>query len=481
MAYLNNSVDQLNRAFAPVNPTDQNDSPLFSQLSETVKDAFILELREFFYNASLTSNQRIELPTIEKYADFSNSLDPFITNVNVISRMPDKPEAFPHVAVMTASSAERKMTIGPPFVSVVQDPPQIQVVNAEPYALADGNCLSIITTPKTIGGLKPSTPTFTENIYFTADRFPTAHPVTSALAVDVARVINEQAQYCRASVVAVSNLNYVVIAAGEPKGAKVGFTPTSITIGPQSVHADSVLGVGAHGIASTIGGAQPNMTLTAPAGTFNSAMVTRSVVVTGGSNPYFNGGTFPITGFSTVGGVDTLTYTNKFGIPENPTTATFYVGFTDNYLNPLRPPKNRYVQAANFTVSIDIFAEDPNTRTELVDLVTSFLGFFMESQYFTMFGRSGFSVPPSNTTDVTNEFYEINLQTGMNIGAEVEADRPGDTSGKMYCQSITIPCTITMYLDRQVFWPGTTTPAILTPSNLVLDTTLPILGENSSF
>lgn len=457
-------ADPLNRAFAPTIPSDLNDPPRFGQLVETVKDCLVLELRKFFSSPQITAGRRIEIPTIEKYQDYADSSDPFSSSVTVISKLPNLPEHLPHVSVMAASNNEKKLTIGPPFIGTVQDPPQLISVNPEPYTLQDGAVLAVRTVIK-------KTKVVVENITFTADRFPTANPITSALAVDVARVINESSEHFTADVVNQSGSNYVVLYAGGPNDTKIGATPLEIEVASGSVVADTVLGFGRRGSATTIGGTKPNLTLTATAGTWSSADIDRYVYIGTSNNPYFNNGRFRITNFSTGGGTDTITFTSKYGIPENPTTATWFIGLRDDYMNPARPPKHRYAMAGDVNVQIDVYTEDPNTRTEIVDLVQSFFGFFLEEKFFTFMGRTGFSGQTA-----PNEFYQVVINPPMNLAGETEVPRPNDATNKVHCNSFALSTTISMYIDREVYFPGTTTPFILNDDNFVYDDTLPLSG-----
>lgn len=454
----------MNRAFAPTVPTDLIDPPRFSQIQETTKDVLVLELKKFLDNASQNSDRRIELPTVEKYATFGDGNDPYSTYLEVVKRYPDRLEHMPHVAVMATSGQERKLTIGTPFMSTVQDPSTITSTTHEPYALNDGDILSLRTLPDARNE-------FIDRIVFTADRFPSGNPIGAALAADVARVINEQAGSVKAEVVTVGGQNYVKISCGGFSERLHGRTPTEVECSTQSVNADVTLGLGRRGAATSIGGAAPNMTLTAPAGSWSSADVGRYVVIAGSQNPYFNDGRFPITAFSTDSITDTITYTNKYGRTES-STPSWFIGLRDDHRNPVHPPKNRYGMSFDLSCQIDVYAEDDNTRTEIIDLILSFFGFFLEQKFFTFMGRAGFS---GQTTQ--GEFYQIVLIPPMQSAQEAEIPRGGeDKSGFVYANSFTINLTTTMFIDRELYFPGTNTPFVVENSNLVEDDTLPIPG-----
>lgn len=455
--------DFLNRAFAPTTPDDLLDPPRFSQIVETTKDVFVLELRKFFANAQQTGERRSELPTIEKYATFGDGNDPFSAAVNILRKLPDTTENLPHVAVMASVGSERKLTIGPPFIATVQNPAEVVSTLAEPFALVDGDALVIRTM------LEGNTEHL-DVITFTANRFPTANPISAALAVDVAAVINETAAHVKADAVTVGAFTYVRLMAGGYASARRGNLPTEIEVHANSANADTVLGFGRRGAVTDIGGTAPSMTITAPAGAFSAADIGRYVYVSSSDKTYFNDGRFLITAFSTALGTDTLTYTNKYGKVEVGSPATWFIGLRDDHFNPLRPPMHRYGMAFDLNVQLDILCEDENTRGEVVDLVLAFLSFFLESKYFTFLGRSGFS---GQTT--TSEHYQITLTTPVNNGQEGEFPRPGgDGTGKIYVNSLTVGVTTSMYLDREVYFPGTNTPFVATPITLVEDTSLPL-------
>lgn len=422
----------------------------------------MLELRKFFANAYQTSARRSELPTIEKYASFSDGNDRFATAVDIVRKFPQALENLPHVAVMTANGTERKLTIGPPYMALVQEAPRLVAALPEPYALADGDVITFRTLPD-------GRHQHLDIITFTANRFPTGTPITAALAVDVARVINEQSARTRASVVNLSGQNYVQVAAGGVIDARESGTPTEIEASTDvSLNAQTVLGFSRTGDITDIGGTVPSMTLTGPSGRWSSADVGRYLIVSNSDQPVFNDGRFLITGFSAGMGTDTLTYLNKYGRSETGSPGTWFIGLRDDYKNPVRPPKHRYAHAMDMSAQIDVFCEDDNTRGELVDLVLGFFTFFLESKYFTFFGRSTFD------RTITSEWYQTVINPPMQSSSESEFPRPGDGSGKIYVNSFVLNLTTSMYLDREVIVPGTTnTPFILDSSNFSYDETLP--------
>lgn len=462
------SIERFDRQFAPTTPEDLNDPPRFGQPTETCKDILVLELRKYFANTLQTSDRRFELPTIEKYATFSTGTDPFSTSVEIVRKHPDRLENLPHIAVLTTSGSEKKLTVGPPYVTSVQDPPRILAALPQPYALVDGDILVIRTLPD-------GRTEHLDIITFTASRFPTSNPITAARAVDVARVINELAAHCRATTVVSGPNTFVQVEAGGVITAGEGRTPTELSVHPDSsASARTVFGLARTGAITDIGGTAPNATITAPATSWSSADIGNYVYIVDSTDVYFNDGRFPITAFSTLAGVDTLTYTNRYALADVGSPATWFIGTRDTNANVLRPPKHRYVQAFDLSCQIDVICDDENQRGEVCDLVLSFFTFFAESKYFTFWGRSDFDA----TATTPNEYFQIVLKPPMRISTEAEFPRTqGDLTGKLYINSFTVDVTFSNYLDRIVYWPGTTTPFLVGPDNVSKDETLPMANS----
>lgn len=192
-------------------PDDLNDPPLFSQIIETTKDAFVLELRKFF-DRDQTAARASELPTIEKYAvGFGPGTDPYETTVQIIQEFPDILEQMPHISVNATSGRNKRLTLGRPLIGQVQYPPRVEGTGTETFALADGDILQYRTKPNGIDWV-------TSQVLFTPARFPTSAPVTAATAVDVARVINEQALYAHAEVIDIGGSDGIRLSTGGPLG-----------------------------------------------------------------------------------------------------------------------------------------------------------------------------------------------------------------------------------------------------------------------
>lgn len=367
--------DFQSRRFAVTTPDDQADPPRFTQLSETVADAFVYELRAYFDKAQ-TSGRLAELPTIDKYSiGYGAGQDPLATAVAIFQDFPDVIESLPTIAVTNISLQHKPLSFGPPFIGHTQYPPRVVGANVEPFAITDGTVLRYRTQPRHDGVWVESA------VRFRASAFMTPGAATAA---DIARVINGQALYAHARAVA----GAVHIETGGPLSAG---TPNAIEI----------------------------------LGTSDTSILT-------------------VLGF--VGGQ------------------------ADDSDNPLRPPMNRYCHSADASVSVDVYAEDPNTRRELADLVYSFFTFWLERKYFEFLGRSVFD------ETIVDEHYQITLGSNVRAGPPQSTQRPEDSKDLVHIQRIDVPCVVMMYLDRPVrvtYGPETGNGWTISAEDLTQDDDLP--------
>lgn len=126
------------RGFAPTVPEDLTDPPQFGQITETVKDALVLELRQFFNQPRLNTldvERRREVPTVRKYAvGFGPGTDPYETVQQIVADWADTGEHLPHAAVTAVTGSNNRLTAGQPFIAHVQQPPRVET-GVEPFAL----------------------------------------------------------------------------------------------------------------------------------------------------------------------------------------------------------------------------------------------------------------------------------------------------------------------------------------------------------
>ncbi len=142
----------------------------------------------------------------------------------------------------------------------------------------------------------------------------------------------------------------------------------------------------------------------------------------------------------------------------------FTVGQSDIYTNTDNPPKNRYGLAADMVVNIDVVTDDPNTRSELGDLVTNFFTFYMEKRRFQFIGRS------YQSRDIDpEEWYHIIFQGQSNWTGEINTPRQGGGEGYnyIYANRCSIPVLTCDFIDRKLVTP----PVFLDRDLIIYDET----------
>lgn len=439
------------RAYAPTSPNDVNDPPRFGQILETTKDLVVEEIKKFLSGALTSTARRIELPTIEKYTSFTDNRDPFSTVARVLQKLPDIAERLPHIAVSAAQATLKPSSMSVPIWATVQDPPQFSTIVADTFALEDGDLLVFQITQNS-----PRSEVIKETVKFYADRFPVTDPIGAAVAVDIARVINEQSHVLEA---AANEDGSITIAANCDPTARSIIVSTD-----SSDNALTVLGLGKRGTPITIDATtSPHIKVTATSSVWSSADIGRYIQLADTQYAFRNDGIYPITAFSTNDSVDTLTFTNKYAKSETvPAGTEWFIGKYDSDRNSARPPKRRYMSSWKVSLTVDILTEDENTRNELTDLLLSFFGFFLEEKFFTFWGRTGFEGQTADT-----ERLQLCIEPGIRSSAENEIPRPGDNSGKVYMNSFSLDTTLWYEMDRTPYIPGTTDLLQFDSSNLV--------------
>jgi len=357
--------DPLNKGPVPTVPYNLNQPPQFSQATETVKDAFIIEIRNLLNRQYQVPNLLAQMPTVKKY-DFSfNPAEKSMkTMATIIRKMPDLIEQLPVIAVLSTTGKNRSTGIGGPYVEVVAAKTSVSTSNNTTFALADGMTLSFQTT----------TPTKVVNnstITFFADKFLN---IAQATPLEVANCINLFAAHANAQV----NLSM--------------------------------------GVDLSYGGPL-------------NKSITGDIKITGG------------TALTALG---------------------FTVGQQALYVN--SQPYHRYLQTTELTVSMEVGAEDDNTRTELTDLLWGWLNFLMQDKQFTFFGRTLFQPTPS--APIPNEVYQVVIGPDASLNGETEVPRPNDDKSKIFINRIDVPVVFMQYIDRQALVPGTTTPLYLDASKV---------------
>lgn len=472
--------DLYDRQYRGVTPVDTADPPRFGQPVETVKDAFVSALTDFFTRSTQVSTLGAELPTVRKYTNRGSSAGVnYETLVAVLRKNPGLFEQLPHVIVSGATSTDVPLAVGPRVAGVVQRPPRIDCALAEPYALVDGDRLVIRTRgknaglPGPFGGTGSLRPSELVTIPFGAGWFTDIAAATAAEVVDVINAYGGP-----------YNLRAVVINIGTALAPSYAFrvltaggTPNEIEIDTAST--DSALAAfdfGRRGVVDSIAGTAPDMLLNDAAATFTAADVGRYIVTSGTDATQRNDGRFLI---SVRNSATQIGYTSAYGVAETPSgAATWFIGLRDDSTNVTRPPMRRLLRAATVSLRIDIVAEDENGRVEVADLVDSALNFFLERNYFALLGRSVLDDDAATTTAgdaaPTGEHYTITIQPPVQRSGETEVPRPGDAENKVYMDGFDVIVSFVEALDREAYVPGVTPvdPWVVRADDLVPDDTL---------
>jgi hypothetical protein len=131
------------------------------------------------------------------------------------------------------------------------------------------------------------------------------------------------------------------------------------------------------------------------------------------------------------------------------TALGFTIGQSDTYLNTQRPPMNRYYDANDMTINVDIVTDDINTRTELADLVRQFFTYYVEKRRFQFYGESYFEegLDPE-------QWYHIILERKFAWSAELNTPRPGgEQYDYIYAKRGTVPFAIIDYINKRLETP----------------------------
>lgn len=209
----------------PTVPDNLDQGPRFGGITETVKDAFVLELRHFF-NVNNTRLRTGELLRVDKYAvSLDVATDPLETAVNLIRSYPDITEDMPLIAVLAATGQNLKLAIADNYVHMAI--PVARVVGGPgPFVLSDGMTVTISTTPT-----GHSTEITQSTFKFPAFMFAN---IASATLDEVISAINFQALYVLAEKVTIGGVQRLGLRAGGPNGKQF---PNCVTIlsGPAAI------------------------------------------------------------------------------------------------------------------------------------------------------------------------------------------------------------------------------------------------------
>ena len=377
----------------PTVATDATQDFRFSQLVETVKDAFCIELRKFFAQPTVAAARFAEILHVEKYGiPQPNPVDAFETMVSIIREYPDVLQKLPLVSVTKSSGRQKRAGISGAFVGHVQYPPRVRTANAEPYDL------SLILNPAAPPRLVFTTMPDGQNGVTSTMLFPTTpfFPTPSAVtAQQIANAINAQALHATARAVTVGGSVYLEIMAGGPvrltrSGGPVPTQPSSPFFSP--VSAGRPYHVSAR-----------------------QSQTPDRVEILGGTTALL-------------------------------TALGLTVGQQDDSTNEARPPCNRYATGGEFTIGIDVGARSDNERTEITDLLHYFFNLWLDDRDYTFYGQHVFEEPTAGGT--TERYFQITVNDWQMAG---EADIPlpdGEKEKKVYANRFNVPVVAFDYIDR---------------------------------
>lgn len=490
---------------------DLEDPPRFGQVIETVKDAFVHELREFFDQPRVNTQDpkdRNELPTVRKYAvGYAPGTDPYETTAQILNDHADVNEKLPHVAVTAVEGRNNRLTAGRPFIAQVQSPPRVESVIG-PFALGSSKRATWIATL--------TTPIADEVNLVVNDAVYRYTPAPGESAAQVLRgvrtalsdlwdvVLVSEAQ---GALVIESNVaNDASLQITSDRGFTVtqtvtaGSTPTDVLVflvedddGQHEVQArlsevsfaDPGAATAAE-VAAAVQRADPRLSARATADGRVRVAAQRRIELLERSTPNAlqalgwssrgTGGVLADGGFEAAGvGAAVLQRTPGTGVTayltldgaryavvretddrvrfegEAPATATgdWFAGAADSFYNDARPPKNRRHIGFTLQVTLSILAEDPNTRDELRDLVTTQFAYQLELKHFELIGRG--TLDPDVYPD---EHWQISIAQDIASTGESRAERQGDMKGPVFESRVSVPVTLFWYQDREVRIPS---------------------------
>lgn len=146
------------------------------------------------------------------------------------------------------------------------------------------------------------------------------------------------------------------------------------------------------------------------------------------------------------GGPNGTQFPNKITIKTGG-TATAILGFavdqTDQNYGVGKKAMFRHHTCSDVTMAIEVVAESENIRTELTDLLVSFLTYVLADRKYTFYGRSTYD------STIQDETYQIIIRDNeISLSGESEIPRQGDMRDKIYVNRITVPVTALQFSDR---------------------------------
>lgn len=204
----------------PTVPDNLDQPPKFGAISETLKDAILLELRHFL-STDKAKLRTSELPRVEKYSVAADvSVDPLETAVSLIRSYPDITEDMPLIAVMSTTGRNMKLGLSDKYIATVVNPATVVGSVAGPtYTLSEGMDI-VVTTVPTADLNNIVTSTFVMRSFMFVD-------ITNATLQEIINAINTQALYVSAFTYENGGNIYLGLSAGGTHGLNF---PNKITV-----------------------------------------------------------------------------------------------------------------------------------------------------------------------------------------------------------------------------------------------------------
>lgn len=120
------------------------------------------------------------------------------------------------------------------------------------------------------------------------------------------------------------------------------------------------------------------------------------------------------------------------------------IGQSASYTDEDNPILNRYTQAADMVINIDVVGDSINTRAELSDLVSAFFTYYTNKNVYEFFGRSYFD------RSVENEWYHISLNNQFSWNGEINKPRQGGEQYEhIYAVRGSVPIFVEDFIDKK--------------------------------
>jgi hypothetical protein len=379
--------DLTKRQNIPTTPDSIDLGNRLGRVSETVKDVFVWELRNYFNTK--TANRTDATPSVDKFTALlsgqAREQDPYETVVRILRQYPDLTQKMPFVGVAARGIRNNKMAFSGKFVDAIKPRPEL-VAGTGVFSPTPAITPIVGSPASWLDGNQPIAPA--------SSQYPAGSPIYGLVAGDY--------------------VEFTTIIDGVTRVSHIVFTQDLLGIAPQTprIVADIINCQALYVHASVV---------------FVNSVATL-VIVPGG--PLGGGG-------------------NNYSIQRTAATANFdlFVNFpTAAAVAPSNafPAVNRYLMSYFVDIGLTIMTEDENLRTELTDLMMDYYSFVMDDRHFTYYGRSFYG-------DQQGEAYQFIIKDNeINMGGEQEVPRQDDPTRKIYLTTIQIPVIANQYIDRAV-------------------------------